>query len=370
MNQERRRKWERTLAFQNTTEPLVDFMVSRQENQKLMDYLQVHTERELLDAVGSDFFYVPGRDISQNEGFLPYYKHSLPMDDTHRTCPLGIRWLRRAYDSKFSVDEAVEGPFQSEDVTAQDILNFPWPKASDFDFSGMVGECEKNADRITIGGLWTGLMGDCYRMMGFQNFLLNTALQPELVDTLISRMAEMYLELNDSIFRQLKGKLDIWFFGNDLGSQSSLLISGEMIERFFFRHFKQLCDLAHSYGIHVMMHSCGCIGEIIPMLVRAGVEILDPIQVTAKGMDPQTLAREQGGKIVFHGGVDTQQVLPFGTTEQVRQHALEVTRTLAATGGYIFSGSQILGEDIPCENVMEMYKAINQYKKEMGGNNI
>lgn len=349
---------EKTLAFQNFDSPLVDVMISRQKYADMKNYLNVDTEKAFLDKIGSDFYYISGRDISQNEGHLKYYKHPLFMDEKYRKCPLGITWLRQAYDSKFSVDEAVAGPFQNEDLTAEEILRYPWPKASDFDFTPMLQECEENSDRLLIGGLWTGLMGDSFRMMGFENFLMNCAAEPELVDTLVSRMAEMYLGLNDSIFNLLKGKLNIWFFGNDLGSQNGLLLSPDTIYQLFFKHFKALCDLAHSYGIHVMMHSCGSIASIIPMLIEAGVEILDPIQTTAKGMDPQTIAEQFGGKIVFHGGIDTQQVLPRGTEEEVIRHSRAVKENLSATGGYIFVSSQILNDDVPVENIDAMYSVM------------
>jgi uroporphyrinogen decarboxylase len=85
------------------------------------------------------------------------------------------------------------------------------------------------------------------------------------------------------------------------------------------------------------------------------VDILDPIQVTAKNMEPELLAEQFGGKIVFHGGIDTQQVLPKAMPEEVAQHATYVTRTLGSKGGYIFAPSQLLGPDIPIENILAMY---------------
>lgn len=307
-----------------------------------------------------DFYYLPGRDISQNEGFLNYYKGPvLEMTDKERTCALGIRWSRGAYDSKFSVDEAIAGPLENV-KTEQDILTHRWPMTEDFDFSTLVSECEVHSDRVIIGGLWTGIMGDAYRLHGFQNFLMNMALKPQLIKTLINKVTDVYLELNDAIFSQLKGKLDVWFFGNDFGSQSGLLFSVDMWHEFFFKNIKKLTNLAHSYGLKVMMHSCGAISEIIPALIETGVDILDPIQVTATGMDPQSLVNKFGGKIIFHGGIDTQQVLPNSTPEEVVVHAREVMKTLNQKGGYIFAPSQILGNDIPIENIVAMYGAVNK----------
>ncbi|MCF7854148.1 MAG: hypothetical protein K9N51_05060 [Candidatus Pacebacteria bacterium] len=339
----------------------VDYLAHRQTDQRLRAHLEVGSERELLDRLGCDFFYLPGRDISQNEGALPLYKGTLPeMSETERVCPLGVRWHRGAYDSKFSVDEAIEGPFQDPLITTRDILAFSWPKAADFDFSPLLKVAGENADRTRIGGLWTGIMGDSYRMLGFENFLLNLAMNPELIHTLIDRMTDMYLELNDAYFSHLKGKFEIWFFGNDFGSQEGLLMSAEMWADFFFENIRKLCDLAHSYGLTVMMHSCGAISELIPQLIDAGVDILDPIQVTANGMDPESLADQYGGKITFHGGIDTQRVLPEASPEEVVQHVRDVVGTLGSTGRYIFAPSQILGPDIPVDNIEAMYRVVRE----------
>jgi uroporphyrinogen decarboxylase len=345
----------------------VDYLAHSATDKNLKEYLGLKTEQELLDYLGCDFFYLPGRDLSQNEGVLPFYKEKLPeMTDSQRVCPLGIRWQRGAYNSKFSVDEAIDGPLQNTMLTTQEILNYPWPKAADFDFSTLIAEGEANSGRTRIGGLWTGIMGDSYRMHGFENFLLNLAMNPEVIHTLIDRMTEMYLELNDAYFATLKGNVDVWFFGNDFGSQESMLMAPEMWHELFFDNIKQLCNLAHSYKLQVMMHSCGAIEPLIPWLIEAGVDILDPVQVTARGMIPQILADKYGGQITFHGGIDTQNILPFGTTEEVQQHVYEVVLALAPTDRYFFAPSQVLGSDIPINNILTMYETIGEINAREG----
>jgi uroporphyrinogen decarboxylase len=346
--------------------PPVDYLAHPETDRKLRAALGVTSERELLDRLGADFFYLPGRDISQNEGALPFYKHRdrLVFSAGERTCPLCIRWQRGAFNSKFAVDEAIAGPF-TDTATAADILAFPWPRAADFDFSPLQAEADANRERVRVGGLWTGILGDSYRMFGFQNFLYAMAAEPELVHTLVDRMTQMYLELNDAYFAALKGRLDVWFFGNDFGSQESLLFSCDMWAEFFLQNLKCLTALAHCHGLKVMMHSCGAIAELIPLLIEAGVDILDPIQVTAKGMVPAELKARFGDRIVFHGGIDTQQILPFGTQHQVAAHVRETVVALGRDGGYLFAPSQILGPDIPTENIITMYETINTENAEM-----
>lgn len=347
----------------------VDYLAHSVSDTQIKKHLGLNTESELLDYLGCDFFYLPGRDLSQNEGILPYYKNdSLLMSEKERVCPLGIQWYRKAGKSKFSVDEAIAGPLSDALLTVKDIVNHPWPKAIDFDFSLLLAEAEANSNRTRVGGLWTGIMGDSYRMHGFENFLLNLAMKPDVIHALIDRMTEMYLELNDAYFSALKGNMEIWFFGNDFGSQESMLMDPDMWYEFFFDNIKQLCALAHSYGLQVMMHSCGAIEPLIPYLIEAGVDILDPIQVTAKGMQPAALAEKYGGKITFHGGIDTQKVLPFGTPKEVEEHVRDIVNVFASTKRYIFAPSQILGSDIPVENIIQMYETIGEINAENSSN--
>ena len=205
-------------------------------------------------------------------------------------------------------------------------------------------------------------MGDSYRLHGFENFLYNIAANPNLIKTLIDKVTDVYLNLNEAYFSELKGKFDVWFFGNDFGSQDGLLISPHMWHEFFYENIKQLVSLAKSYGLRVMMHSCGAITDIIPFLIEAGIEILDPIQITAKNMEHSLLADRFGGKIVFHGGIDTQNILPNGTAEQASEHALEIINILGKYNGYIFAPSQLLGPDIPVENILAAYGVAGKVK--------
>lgn len=200
-------RFQAACAHRVADRPPVDYLAHPETDRRLRAALGVSAEREILDRLGADFFYLPGRDISQNEGALPFYKHAarLALCATERTCPLGIRWRRGAYASKFAVDEAIAGPF-ADSATAADILAFPWPRVSDFDFSPLQAEADANRNRIRVGGLWTGILGDSYRMFGFQDFLTAMAAEPERVHALVDRMTGMYLELNDAYFTALKGR--------------------------------------------------------------------------------------------------------------------------------------------------------------------
>jgi uroporphyrinogen decarboxylase len=348
---------------------LVDYLASAEADRRLRKHLDVSSEAQLLDRLGCDFYHLSGRDVSQQEGFLPCWRGpQLAVTDTVRTCPLGIKWRRRRGLGKFDVEEAIEGPFTLSS-TVQEILDHRWPSAGDFDFEPLVAEAEANARRIVISGLWSGIFGDSYRMMGFDRFLLGMATCPDLLHTLVDRMAEVYLELNDRLFGQLRGKIDVWFFGNDFGTQQGLLFSTAMWDDFFGENIRRLCDLAHAHGLYVMMHSCGSVAPLLDRLIEAGVDMLDPVQTSAAGMEPESLMRGYGDRLIFHGGIDTQHVLPTATRQEAAAHASETIAGLAGGRGYVFAPSQIFQTDIPVENVVAVYEVASNHNAERGSFN-
>jgi len=141
---------------------------------------------------------------------------------------------------------------------------------------------------------------------------------PAIVDAVTRHIVDFYLEINEKLFKLAGNKIDAFFFGNDFGSQLDLLISPEHFDRFVMPYFREFTNQAHRHSYKVVLHSCGAIDRVIPLLIDAGVDVLHPIQAMAKNMDAQSLVKKYKDKIVFMGGVDTQRILPFGTPDEVR----------------------------------------------------
>ena len=340
----------------------INYLASAGIDKKIKDYYGVNSERELLDELGCDFYFMSVRDVSQNEAFMRIYRGpELKMTETERVCPLGICFKRNVYDWKFGADEALTGPLRNAS-SPKDILNHRWPDPDWFDLEALMPECEDYSDKVIISGFWTAILGDAMRMHGFENFFANMVLNPDMIKTLINRLADFYLELNDRLFSILKGKIQIFFMGNDFGSQHGLFFSRDMWKEYYFENYKKFVDLAHSYGLKAMVHSCGAISGILDLMIEAGVDIIDPVQTTAVGMEPETLRDKFGKNIVFHGAIDTQQILPNGTPQSVRKHVIDTLDVLGKHGGYIFAPCNNLQGDIPVENIHSIYKAAKEYK--------
>jgi len=287
------------------------------------------------------------------------------MNNLERICPYGIKFKREVKDDKFGVDEAINGPFEKWEITEQEILNYVWPKTEWFDFTPLAQECEYFSDKIIIGGLWSGIHGDSTRMMGFENFLINVAMNKRVIKVLIDKMTNFYLELNKKYFEVVKDKMDIFFMGNDFGSQNGLLISKDDWVELYFDNYKTVIDLAHKYGYKVMVHSCGSIEPLLNYFIDLGVDIIDPVQTTAKGMGPKTLASKYGDKLIFHGAVDTQKILPFGTPDSVYNYCLDLIKILNTNGNFIIAPSNNFMEGTPSENIEQVYLAAKEYKEKI-----
>jgi uroporphyrinogen decarboxylase len=139
------------------------------------------------------------------------------------------------------------------------------------------------------------------------------------------------------------------------------MMSLGMWRRFVRPHVERIYGLARRHGLKVMQHSCGSVCAFLPDLIECGLNILEPVQVRAKGMDPRELALQFGGRLAFHGSIDTQQTLPFGTPGDVRREVRERIETFKPYGGFTIAPSQHLMPEIPTENIVAMYEAAWEY---------
>ncbi|MHB9034925.1 MAG: uroporphyrinogen decarboxylase family protein, partial [Anaerolineae bacterium] len=158
-----------------------------------------------------------------------------------------------------------------------------------------------------------------------------------------------------------KGKVDIYFMGDDYGTQRCPFVHPRDFRRFMLPQLKRLYGLAKSFGLKVMQHSCGSVRLLLEDLLSIGLDALDPVQVRAAGMDMPGLKRDFGDRLTFHGSMDTQQTLPFGSVADVRREVIERLRVAAPGGGLILCGSQDYIADIPLENIVAIYDTAYEY---------
>jgi len=182
-------------------------------------------------------------------------------------------------------------------------------------------------------------------------------MNPELVHAVMDKMMEFYLAQTCRILEAAEGRIDMVYIADDLAGQHGLLISPEMFEQFIKWRWKDFNDaIKERFGDHIkfLYHCCGAIEQLIPGLIEMGVDILNPIQPKAAGMEPQGLKDNFGEQLCFCGGFDIQDRLPNGTPKEVKDEARRLVRILGKEGGYIASAAHAVQADTSVENVLAM----------------
>lgn len=239
--------------------------------------------------------------------------------------------------------------------SVDEVYAHKWPNPDDFDYSPIEPQCDKHAEYATRGSGWCPIFCLACDMCGMETMLCLLAGEPEIADAILDCITDVYLGMNKRIFEAANHKLDICFMGDDYGGQQGMMINPDTWRKLIKPHLRRLYTQAKEYGLVTMHHSCGGIVPIIPDLIEIGVDALNPIQVRAVGMDPAFLKSEFGSRLAFHGAIDTQQTLPFGSENDVRNEVRECIDILGKGGGYILNGSHDYLEDIPTVNILAVF---------------
>jgi uroporphyrinogen decarboxylase len=243
----------------------------------------------------------------------------------------------------------------AEASSVADIYAHPFPDPDAYDYAHYAQLCDQAEGYAVCGGDWSPFFTWSLELMGTERFLLSLHEQPEVASALLTRVADYYFETSRRMFEAARGKLDIFFMGDDYGTQRCPFVHPRDFRTFMLPHLRRLYGQARSYGLKVMQHSCGSVRPMLDDLLSIGLDALDPVQVRAEGMEMAGLKRDFGSRLTFHGSIDTQHTLPHGTAADVRREVLERLRVAAPGGGLILCGSQDYIADIPLENIVALY---------------
>lgn len=248
------------------------------------------------------------------------------------------------------------------DCTVSDIEKHHWPDPTDPRRYADVGEKarvmhEKSDYAITM--MFPGRVISFGQFLrGFDVWMMDLIADQKFAGALMDKGLEIQLEMGKRLLETVGDNVDIAYVADDLGMQCGPLISRDIYTKMIKPRQKRVFEFIRSHTrAKLFYHSCGSVYAFIPDFIEMGVEILNPVQVSAKDMDSQKLKREFGDKICFWGGVDTHRVLPFGTTEEVREEVKRRIADLAPGGGYVFNAVHNIQADVPPENVCAMFEA-------------
>jgi uroporphyrinogen decarboxylase len=192
------------------------------------------------------------------------------------------------------------------------------------------------------------------------HFLMDLAAEPARVEALLDALLERHLATLDRVCAAVGDLADIIRLGDDLGGNAGPLISPSMYRRFFKPRHARLCDaVRRRSGMRTLLHSCGSIRALLPDLIEAGFEIINPVQTDCAGMDPAGLKRDFGRDVCFWGGgCDTRRVLPAAGPAEVKDHVRRRLEIFATGGGFVFSAVHNILPDVPPANVVAMFEAV------------
>jgi uroporphyrinogen decarboxylase len=244
----------------------------------------------------------------------------------------------------------------------EDVEAYPkWPSPDMWDYDRYVEDCKRFDEYAVYGGAWAWFFEAACELVGMDKFFLLIADKPEVAHVILERATRFMERTSEIMFEKAGRYIDICFTGDDYGFQTGPMMSMKMFTEFTRPYLQRIYNVGKRNGKLVMHHSCGSVSRWIPTFIEMGLNILEPIQVGACHMNPRDLAAQFGGKLCFHGSIDTQRTLPFGMPEDVRKEVRERCETFRPYGGFTIAPSQHLMTDIPIANIVAMYDAAWEY---------
>jgi uroporphyrinogen decarboxylase len=343
--------WERvetTLAHRQPDRVPFDFWAVPEVWDRLCAALDAGPE-ELLSLLGVDCRMVTVPYVGSRARYLPDGTF-VDAWGTHR---------RQVANEFGTYDEYASHPLAGAE-TISDVQQWAWASPDEWDVSGVREQCEHlNGEvryhlRYEVGGIfeWS------WALRGFERFLLDLVEKPEVACAIMDRFTDIYIENAVRVIEAAGGMLDMVYTYDDVGMQNGLLLSPRMWRRYILpRHQRLNAAIRRArYPVKIMYHSCGAVYPLIGAFAdEMGIDVLNPLQPRAAGMDMARIKAEFGDRLTFHGGIDIQQTLPRGTPEQVRAEVRGRCRVLGHNGGYICTSAHYIQADTPLENIIAMY---------------
>jgi uroporphyrinogen decarboxylase len=258
------------------------------------------------------------------------------------------------------------------DATIDDLEGYSWPDpyapGRGEGAEAMARRLYEGTDLALLGRFGGPIVETPLYLVGWENWLVRLAREPEFAAALLDKITDIQIALDRVGLEATAKYLQIFkVSGEDLGMQTGPLYSPKMFRTLLLPRLRRRWRAARGYldqvnqAVKIMLHSCGGIRPYIPDLIEAGIQVLDPVQPRAVGMDSAGLKRDFGDRLTFHGGVDIQEVLPFGSEEDVEAEVRRRIRAFAPGGGYILASAHNVQADVPPPNLVAMCRAAQRY---------
>jgi hypothetical protein len=262
------------------------------------------------------------------------------------------------------------------DATIDEMKEYPWPDPNRVDLSFLrpqsMGINPSTADKYPrsdwfssyaiLGGDWSPFWHDVIDLVGMENLFIRMYTEPEWAHAIYDLVFNYYYAVNERIFAETGDAIDIFFIGNDLGSNNGALIGTDLFGEYLQPKFKRLADLGHAYGSKVLLHCCGGFRELMPQMIEAGIDGVHAIQPSCHGMELQALKKDFGRQLLFNGCIDSQFVVIEGKPDYVKEVTRKTLGIMMPGGGFVAGASHdFLLAETPLENVLAMFDTVQEF---------
>ncbi len=337
----------------------------------LLAHLGIEPEELVEGTRGEGQVVVPSEEVLQRFDIdvrpahlsQPNVRPRARIDEMTYIDDWGVRWETAFFTAP---DINVEGPLQSlvdPGISAVDSIDWPVP-----DDPGRVKglrkrvqELRDNTDFAIVLNLPNSTFALSQRLRGFTELLEDLLLNEAFAEALQERVTDTICGIATTALNEVGDLVDGVAFGDDMGIQTQSYLSGDLYRKMIKPHHARFVGTLHSLtDAKVIMHSDGSIRELLADIIDCGVDVINPVQTNAQGMEPGPLKAEYGKDVCFWGGIDTQKVLPFGSAAEVAQEVRDRIGDLGSGGGYVVASVHNIQSEVPPENVVAMYDTVRE----------
>ncbi len=343
-----RARVQRALAREATDRVPFDFWAVPEVYATLRQYLGVETDEHVLRLLGVDCRVV-----------APDYVGPAPCVQPDGTYFDAWGIHRLGVPNDFSTyDEYASFPLAHARTVADVETWAGWPEPEHWDvrtFKSKISAVNRPMPyhvRYEVGGIFER----AWALYGLERFLVDLKRRPEIPCAIMDCFTDLYIANVTRVLDAADGALDMVYTYDDVGIQTGLMLSPHMWRRFILPRHQRLNAAIRRYSVKIIYHSCGAVYPLIgPFVDEMGIDVLNPLQPRAAGMDMRRIKREFGARLAFHGGIDIQHTLPYGSPAEVQAEVRERCQILGDGGGYICASAHYLQADTPTPNILALY---------------
>lgn len=347
-----RERWLAILDRQKPDRIPMDYWATVEVTKKLMQHLGCENEKALFEHLHIDKVISIGPKYvgpPERTGFI-----EPPIGSNKNTDIFGCGFKEVSYGVG-SYQECIYHPLAKYKTLEEIKSGYKWPDPDWYDYS-VISDQLIGKEKYPIQCYGSEPGWKYKHLRGDEQAFMDLILYPEIAHYCIDKIFDFCYGVARRVYEAIPDKVDLTYIAEDLGTQESLMYSPTQIREFFIPGMKRMINLAHQAGSFVFHHDDGAIQKIIPDLIKAGIDILNPIQWRCKGMEREAIKRDFGEKIILHGAMDNQHTLAFGSVKEVQQEVLDNLRILGEGGGYILAPCHNIQAVSPPENIVAMYK--------------